>query len=216
MASLLPLMSEYFDRMTNPAYGSITNDEYAFRLAELTEGPVGERLAVEVKEVDSSTALTQYGWSWLLSWARQREVRPRDDVLFELVESATSIALKAQVIDLATFQSNTEEFRDVPDIGQFPDPWLQRVLSGAVGGEGFSAPAVHQVYRLLMALILVDTELSIAAASALINHRWAGEAELVNAFWRRTDLLDDDTRSQWISALRPPPVPGRENEETIG
>jgi len=43
-----------------------------------------------------------------------------------------------------------------------------------------------------MALILVDTEESLDAAAALLQHPWPGQESLVSAFWSRVNALEED------------------------
>ncbi len=87
MSPLFYLASDFIERMTNPRHGSLENEEYAQRFAELlrSEGAVGV-LQQEAARISDVNSLTPYGWIWLLNWARSSGFRLDSDVLANLME----------------------------------------------------------------------------------------------------------------------------------
>jgi hypothetical protein len=225
--SLIELAAEFFDRMANPVYGAQVNDEYALRFAQLIDGEAAYRMAQEVRQVRSASALTPSGWSWLLGWVRtQPEAELNPSVLRDLCEQWESATFKAEVIRTALSRSDrpvsSDRYTgDQADIDALPDPWLRDLLFRSVrpeideesdadpSGTGRAEPPLHSqhVYSLLMALILVDTEETLDAAAALLQHPWPGHESLVVAFWGRVNALEAEARAIWIERLRPPPDP---------
>jgi hypothetical protein len=222
--SLIELAAEFFDRMANPVYGSQVNEEYALRFAQLVDGEATYRMAQEVNQVRSVSALSPSAWSWLLGWVRTQpdaELRPR--VLRDLCERWESTTFKAEVIRTALSRSNRPvpqgDSSDQSGIESLADPWLRDLLFRSVrpetteesdtqpSGTDRAEPTVHSrhVHSLFMALILVDTEESLDAAAALLQHPWPGHDSLVSAFWGRASALEEETRQLWIDRLRPPP-----------
>jgi hypothetical protein len=223
--SLIELEAEFFDRMANPVYGAQVNDEYALRFAQLIDTEATYRMAQEVRQVRSVSALTPSGWSWLLGWVRtQPEAELNPTVLQELCERWESATFKAEVIRTALSRSDrpVSPDRDTgyqSDIDALPDPWLRDLLFRSMRPEnteqsdaepndpGRAEPPLHSrhVYSLLMALILVDTEESLDAAAALLKYPWPGHESLVTAFWGRVNALEEEAQAVWIDRLHPPP-----------
>ena len=56
----------------------------------------------------------------------------------------------------------------------------------------------------LIALMQVGREITLDAASTLLNHQWIGQPRLVEFFWSICRGLDDETQHLWVSRLRPP------------
>jgi hypothetical protein len=225
--SLIELAAEFFDRMANPVYGAPVNEEYALRFAQLMDAEATHRMAQEVRQVRSVSALSPSAWSWLLSWIRtqpQAELSP--SVLRDLCEQWESTTFKAEVIRTALSRSDRslsqdDHGRDQIGIESLPNPWLRELLLRSVRpetaeethteqtGTDPAGPTLHSrhVYSLLMALILVETEESLNAAAALLRHPWPGHDSLVSAFWSRADGLEQETQAAWIDRLRPPERP---------
>jgi hypothetical protein len=101
MTSLLFLAQELFERATNPAYGVATNDEHAARLAAAIGPADVERFASEVARLDDPSALTSYGWAWVLEFAVGHDVALDRGLLADLCQRWDEPALKAPVIEAA-------------------------------------------------------------------------------------------------------------------
>jgi hypothetical protein len=235
--SLIELAAEFFDRMANPVYGAQVNEEYTLRFARLMDDGATSRMAQEVREIGSVSALSPSAWSWLLGWVRtQPEAELDESVLRNLCEQWESTTFKAEVIRTALSRSDrptpSDDYdrgqdrptppddydRPRPSIDSLPDPWLRELLIGSVRTEATgeadphsddtsrSQPTVHSrhAHSLLMALILVDTEESLDAAAALLQHPWPGQDSLLSAFWSRANSLEPQVRETWISRLHPP------------
>ena len=213
MGSLIELMSEFADRMMNPVFGAGQNEEYALRLARAVDGNFDERLAAEVGRLDTTSALTPYGWSWLLRWAKNTGTQMSPEILLRLCEEWESSTFKAQIIDVATYRSGYES-RDVAvDVREFPNEWLRQIMTRAItdvqntadsSDDSPSSGSSRHAQSLLIALIFVESDLTLAAASALLNQQWYGQAATLDFFWGRTDILDLETRTAWVEILRPP------------
>jgi hypothetical protein len=215
MSSLIELAAEFFDRMANPVFGAHVNDEYALRFASLVrDSAVAERLDVEAGRLQSVDALSAYGWTWLLGWARTRNLRLDVELLLDLCERWDSAAFKASVINAALTQYSGSETRSTLD--GIPDPWLQRLLLRAVEREPIGdsdeplvspsqlTPARNlHAQSLLIALLLVERDVTLDAASALLRHEWDGRDALLEFFWSRVDDLDPGTSARWQSRLEP-------------
>lgn len=218
MSSLLQIAAEFIDRMTNPVYGAQINDEYAQRFAALLDDDFEQSLRREVKTLDSTSALTPHGWTWLLDWARTNDTSIDDQVLLRLCEEWESTAFKAAAIESAV--GGREVQADiVGGVGEFPDLWLRQLLSNAIASPaGYDRDSFvdrpvtfprhsRHVQSLLLALLLVDEDITIQAAAVLLHEPWRGHDALLEYFWSRFDALDEETQSIWARRLEPPPRP---------
>ena len=147
MSSLLELAAEFFDRMTNPAYGAEVNEEYALRLASLLD------------EETSGASVPEFPHPWLRT-VLVRATRPPSDQQ------------------------------------QDRDPHVPI-------GPGSVRHSRH-VHSLLIALLLVERDITLDAATALLHERWEGQQELLEVFDGRMAALDPETRELWQERLRPP------------
>lgn len=222
MSSLLELATEFLDRMTNPAYGADVNEEYALRLARLLDGALAERLASEAQELRTPDALTPHAWTWLLGWAKSAGTALDPELLLALCEQWESATFKAAVIEAAIVNDSGEPssagVRDVPDVRDFPNPWLRTLLTRATHPDVEPTRADSKVpltrgYRhsrhvqsLLNALLLVERDVTVRAAAALLREPWEGQRALLEAFWARIESLDPETREVWLGRLQPPPL----------
>ena len=226
--SLIELAAEFFDRMANPVYGAQINEEYALRFGQLMDAEAAYRMDQEVGQLRSVSALSPSGWSWLLGWVRTRppEAELNPSLLLDLCEQWESAAFKAEVIRTALSRSDRPHSPDSyggaeDGIGSVPDPWLRELLFRSVAPEATqetdvesddaipTGPTLHSghVHSLLMALIFVDTDESLDAAAALLQHPWPGHETLVAAFWSRVNGLEVEAQAIWIERLHPPGNP---------
>lgn len=203
MPDLLSLASDFFERMANPAYGSVVNDEYALRLgALLTDERTQSFFAREAERLSDPDALTAYGWLWFLGYARARSLRLSDELLLRLAERWSSVPMLVTVIDVATGDEERAE------------RWLESLVQRVTFIEEQPDELQHErdfganAESLLVALLQTGNEPSLSAARNLLRRDWRGQRRLLQLFWSLTDELDDDTRRLWISMLAPPPRPG--------
>lgn len=87
MSGLLTLARDYIERMANPVYGLVTNEDYSLRFAHLlgSEG-FEDTFREEIRSVRDTEALTSNGWLWLIEWARSRRVDVQEELLSELYD----------------------------------------------------------------------------------------------------------------------------------
>lgn len=210
MSHILPLASDFIERMSNPSYGIRVNEDYSIRLGTLlsSEGFEHELLR-EIEQLRDPEALTPHGWLWLLSWTRAKGASLDGKLLLHLAESFSSVFMQAAVIDLATLGFDGQSSDSTATIAEFSHPWLSMLLSNCTDAHGDDDKERRQAdtrraETVLIALMQVNREITLDAASTLLNHSWAGQPLLVQFFWSLCNELDDETQEVWISRLRPP------------
>jgi hypothetical protein len=202
MSPLFYLGSDFIDRMTNPRYGARENEEYALKFAELLKDEVaGRLLREEAEKISDVNTLPLYGWIWLLNWARSAEIKLNANLLSGLMEQWQSPVVMALIIDVATQPGQDGRSRRVPDIDQLGNEWLRTLLEKCVvvpeNEESFAQ-------NVLIALLQSGTDVSLDGAAALLQHRWTGGRRILEFFYQRLALVDEDTQAVWIQNLDPP------------
>jgi hypothetical protein len=219
MNALLTLASEFIERMSNPAYGVLVNEDYAIRFAEVldSEGSTFERtLKREAKSLTSTDALTAHGWMWLLSWARSRRLTLSNKLLLEITDKWTSVPMQSLAIEIATQTARWRQKAHVPSIYEFEHPFLRELLRRAVEPRRDESrdqvrikdetPQLREIRTdraesTLVALINVESNITLDAAAALLNHPWEGQHTLLFFYEYLQAGLDPETQKEWSKRL---------------
>jgi hypothetical protein len=215
MSGLLRLANEFIDRMMNPAFGSLVNDEYAMRLGELlSDDEASARLESEMGRLTRVDELSAHTWMWLLSMPGS-DTALGTDLLLELARAFQSATFRVAVIDCATRgrprMGPTEDItlEEVPTLDQIDDRFLSGLVQSAVRTpraqvttNGVDVGSFPEAETLLVALLTVDRRDCHQVARALLHYEWPGQRALLAFFESRTTAMDDESRNRWLR-LRP-------------
>jgi len=218
MSTTLALAADFIERMSNPAYGIRTNEEYALRFAMLLDSEqFGSLMIHEAKELSAIDTLTPHGWLWFLRWAQSQSVPLNHKVLLDVIETWSSVLLQASAIDVGTQDTEWTEHRQIVPLEEFNHPFLRELLLRSIRLPETEPSQVEKIEGLdeglvrtsraegvLVALLQVGREITLDAATTLLHHRWMGQFKLVNYFWLLWQGLDAETQEVWNSRLRPP------------
>ncbi|WP_328323934.1 hypothetical protein OHA70_31990 [Kribbella sp. NBC_00382] len=219
MSGILRLANEFIERMMNPAYGQVINDEYSMMLGDLlADGEDVERLLSEAHRLSRVDELSAYTWTWLLTLPGT-ENQLSKELLLELGQQFQAPAFRVAVIDCALrgsyrlAEGEGPHFDRVPTLDEIENPWLARLVLSTLPSVPDEAPdagagtvdssAYQDAENLLVALLTVDWQDCRLAAVALLNHEWAGRRELLSFFRSRTTAMDEESRARWLR-LSPP------------
>lgn len=210
MSQVLALASDFIERMSNPTYGISVNEDYSLRFAALLSSKgFDDLLRREIAQLRDPETLSPHSWLWLLSWARSKEISLDEKLLLHLTENLSSIFMQVATIDLATRRTDWMRRKSVASLQEFDHPWLSKLLRRCTEIHGKQdTKHVHVDTRrsetVLIALMQVGSDITLDAASTLLNHPWIGQSVLLQFFWSLCNELDDETRDTWVSRLRPP------------
>ena len=219
MNEMLTLASDFIERMSNPAYGVRVNEDYSLRFAALlSSDEFPGLLRHEVAQLNDPSTLSPHGWLWLLGWARSEDIPLSDSLLLRLTEAWSSVFMQVAAIDLATRRADWRRQDSIAPLREFGNPFLRDLMTRCTyvdDGErrDYQYIPTARAESCLVALMQVGTEITLDAASALLNHPWIGSRLLVDFFWSLCSEFDDDTRETWVSRLRPPSGPPNEFSE---
>lgn len=214
MNQMLMLASDFLERLSNPAYGLRINEEYSLRFAQLlSSDQFPDLLLDDLQSVDDPNALSPHGWFWLLGWTRSKGITLKDSLLLHLTDTWSSVFMQVAAIDHATRHVKWVHGDFVPSVEEFENSFLRKLMMNCTywgDVKEHQEPRHVQKTRaesLLVALMQVGTDITLDAASALLNHRWRGQIHLTGFFWSLCNGLEEETKKEWISRLHPPKPP---------
>lgn len=224
MSTILLLARDFIERLSNPVYGPAVNEDYGMRLAELlgSEG-FEQQLNEEMRRLDDPSAFTSHGWLWVIGRARSRNIELRTDLLEALFEHSSSVFVRTAILDVAVHEDATEFDSELADVREFPNRLLADVMNASVQPRERSRfasrdthmpseaevplferrPATNAAEVTLVSLLQSGKPITLRAASTLLRHRWEGQRQLNAFFTKLTEVLDEETRRQWLTRVRP-------------
>ncbi len=215
MSHILTLASDFIERMSNPAYGIKVNEDYSLRFATLlsSEG-FDKMLREEAKEVTNPDTLTPHGWLWLLGWARSKDIELNPKLLLHLTQHWSSVFMQVLAIELATRRVEWERPNQTMSLEDFRNSWLKSLMYDCVAIDKKVHDEQNEIHtgqaeNVLIALMQIGSDVTLDAASTLLNHNWPGQAKLLKFFWLRIEGLDEKTQKNWHVRLRPPKSVGK-------
>jgi hypothetical protein len=222
MSGLLRLANDFVERMMNPAFGPLVNDDYSMRLGELlADERSSEMLLAEARRLNRVDELSAHTWLWLLTLPGPKAPLS-DDILLRLCQELRAPAFRVTVLN-CVFRDRPQlepdeapAFDEPPTIEDIENPWLAELIRSAVREplphdhdrslepEPSSEPTtVDDAQSLLVALLSVDWRECREAAAALLRHDWRGHDDLLAFFHSRTTAMDEESRALWLR-LAPP------------
>ena len=204
MSIFLGLARDHLERMANPSYGAAVNEEYSLRLAALLQREgVRHELEGELLALRDAGLLTSHGWMWFLSWARSEQLPLRDELLLDVFDRWSNVFLKAAVLEIGTAPGEQVGQGDPIALSPFLQAILTRVthVDEALRQEERGV-ATRRAEEALLAMLHVESDVTLAAARALIDREWSGKAQL-RAFLDATlSTLAPEAQERWGEVLR--------------
>lgn len=194
MNSLMGMVADFLDRLSDPAFGRPENETYNLRLGLLLDND--ERLSEQLANADLSPddvpALSLAAWMWYLRWrALSGGQVPGDAFLSSLYDSTTEPIVRLRVVEAVVTHARgyrdavIDDTRRPRGLSSLPDNWLRaRIYSIFIGesepeaGEADATPE-EQAWELSAYLLQLGDDLSITTLGALLAEPWSGQRFLV-------------------------------------
>jgi len=215
MNGILAIAAEFLDRVGNPAHGVKANEAYAQRLAQLVQSDRDTLgiLAGPALEPDDVDNLSMDAWIWYLDWRSATAPLPDDAFLHALYQrAATEPAVRLHLLRLVVGapavreQFPSQPFRPAWPVGEFPVPWLRRLIQLAVSRDiaGQDVPArIDGALELATYLLQLSDEVSLQALQSLLAEPWPGRSQLVTSVRDMLTVadLEEDLMRAWQDRL---------------
>lgn len=189
MNSLMGMVADFLDRLSDPAFGRAENETYNLRLGLLLDNDarLSEQLANADLSPDDVPALSLAAWMWYLRWRALSGGRaPGDAFLTSLYDSTTEPIVRLRVVEAVV--THARGYRDVTidyprqpqGLSTLPDNWLRARLYSILIGESepeadeAEATPQEQAWELSAYLLQLGDDLSITTLGALLAEPWSG------------------------------------------
>jgi hypothetical protein len=176
----LVLVADFIERLANPTYGRVLNEQYSQRFADAVgddEEFVG-RLADRTLRASDVPTFTTAAWLWFLAWRRPHSTAPpAADFLDALFEDPDPL-VRVRVIQEVTWHPTTVEAmagvsaQDVP-LSDLPVPWLPTRLFGIVHND--REFAVAEAQDIALSLVQLGDDVSLRTLGAFLRVQWRGQ-----------------------------------------
>jgi hypothetical protein len=217
------LVADFIEKLTNPSYGTATNETYAARLAtELDASPefAGEFANRPLVPADVPM-LSLGGWLWYLVWRRQRnDARPDNEFLdalfdvsaepivrFHVVQESVSTRPEAPADRPTSRQAlddrpvGHEEHTD--DRREPPSSWLDERISRILNADQPLTDTIAEAQELALYLLQLGDRVSRAALASMLRESWPGRSGVVELVENVVGALgrDDPAQREWRRSL---------------
>ena len=131
--------------------------------------------------------------------------------------------MQSLAIEIATQTARWKRRTRVPSLGEFEHPFVRKLLLRTVepridqsgnnaridGGQFDKTPRPREIRTdraesTLVALIDVESDITLDAAAALLNHSWEGQIDLLAFYEHLQGGLDPETQKEWAKRLHRP------------
>jgi hypothetical protein len=209
MSILISLASDFIDKMNNPSYGVLINEEYSLKFNDLLgQENFNQVLRNEIAQVKNADELTSYGWLWLLKWCRANEVELSQVLTKELMRRWANVFIQISIIDLATFREEERISGGISNQPEFNNSWLKDVVMETLQDSAQLRDNLNEgetntrdAENLLITLLQMGNRISLLAAKYLLSYQWRGQQKLRNFLRQRYARLDEETKIEWMETL---------------
>lgn len=215
MNTLLAITADFFEHLTNPAFGREVNDSYDFKFHVLMRDDEGtaQQLATAPLSRDDVGSMSAAAWLWYLEWRGSvTDELPSGDFLDALYDEAANPVLRLRIIELGVrqMQRSQTETESAADPENVQRGWiLDRIRNFAEEDgssrqdAGLQSAPIEDAWELLSYLIDIGSGDSLDAARPLLAGRGQGVQVLrERALELVTQMqLSDEKNSEFRSHL---------------
>jgi hypothetical protein len=186
MNTLLAITADFFENLTNPAFGRETNDSYDFKFHVLmqNDAETAQRLATASLNRDDVGSMSAAAWLWYLAWRESiTDELPSGDFLDALYDETANPILRLRIVEIGVreMQSGQAGYSAFGAPENMRQSWVWDHIRNVVGeGELGSQDAdllqtpIDDAWELLSYLIDIGSSASLDGAHMLLTERWQG------------------------------------------
>jgi hypothetical protein len=192
MNTLLAITADFFEHLTNPAFGRETNDDYDFKFHVLmhNDAEAAQQLATAPLGRDDVGSMSTAAWLWYLTWRESvTDERTSSDFLDALYDETANPILRLRIVEIGIRDMQSDQARDdtiaVAGLENMRRTWVRDRIRNVVGegdlgpqGADLQQTRIEEAWELLSYLIEVGSDASLDAARVLLTERWPGTEAL--------------------------------------
>jgi hypothetical protein len=192
MNALLAIAADFFEHLTNPAFGREANDDYSLKFQVLidNDAQAARQLATAPLGRDDVQSMSAAAWLWYLDWRESLTgEQPSSEFFNELYAETANPILRLKIVKIGArhMRGNQDQrlTRAATGLEGAPPSWVEERIRYIVEGQGLNIQdenlqlaRIEDAWELLSYLIDIDSNESLDAARMLLAEDWIGAGAL--------------------------------------
>jgi hypothetical protein len=192
MNALLAIAADFFEHLTDPAFGREANDNYSLKFHVLmdNDSEAARQLATVALGRDDVGSMSAAAWLWYLAWRKSLTgEQPSSEFLDALYAETVNPILRLRLVEIGAWGMHGSQAqrltRAATGLEEARPSWVEerirdivREQDFGIQGENLQRARIEDAWELLSYLIDIGTNESLDAARALLAEDWLGAGAL--------------------------------------
>jgi hypothetical protein len=192
MNALLAIAADFFDHLTDPAFGREANDNYSLKFQVLmdNDSEAARQLATVPLGRDDVGSMSAAAWLWYLAWRKSLTgEQPSSEFLDALYAETANPIIRLRIVEIGAQGMHGSQAqrltRAATGLEEARPSWVEerirditREQDFGIQGENLQRARIEDAWELLSYLIDIGTNESLDTARALLAEDWLGAGAL--------------------------------------
>jgi hypothetical protein len=192
MNALLAIAADFFDHLTDPAFGREANDNYSLKFQVLmdNDSEAARQLATVPLGRDDVGSMSAAAWLWYLAWRKSLTgEQPSSEFLDALYAETANPIIRLRIVEIGAQGMHGSQAQRLTHaatgLEEARPSWVEerirdiaREQDFGIQGENLQRARIDDAWELLSYLIDIGTNESLDAARALLAEDWFGAGAL--------------------------------------
>ena len=192
MNALLAIAADFFEHLTDPAFGRDANDDYALKLQVLmgNDADAAQQLATAPLGRDDVGSMSAAAWLWYLAWRESLTgEQPSSEFLDALYAETANPIFRLKIVEISArgiYGSQEQRLtRAATGLEEVRPSWVEERIRSIIReqdsdtqDENLQRARIEDAWELLSYLIDIDSDESLGAARVLLAEDWIGAGAL--------------------------------------
>jgi hypothetical protein len=192
MNALLAIAADFFEHLTDPAFGREANDDYSLKFQVLmdNDAQVARQLATAPLGRDDVESMSAVAWLWYLAWRESLTgEQPSSEFLDALYTETANPILRLRIVEIGArrmYGSQEQRLtRAATGLEEAPPSWVEERIRNIVREQDFNTQdenlqqtRIEDAWELLSYLIDIGSNESLDAARVFLDEDWPSAGAL--------------------------------------
>lgn len=192
MNALLAIAADFFEHLTDPAFGREANDDYSLKFQVLmdNDAEAARQLATAPLGRDDVESMSAAAWLWYLAWRESLTgEQPSGEFLDALYAETANPILRLRIVEIGARRMHGSQeqrlTRAATGLEEAQPSWVEERIRNIVGGqdlniqdENLQQARIEDAWELLSYLIDIGSNESLDAARVFVTEDWVGAGAL--------------------------------------